>query len=89
MGVAPAALQGLELSPCAEYNAQVVTIVPFWCLLRALRISFVTVIEPVSASVRGTEAMESGTTSQQPNLDSILRENRVFPPPAEFAAKRT
>src|SRR6202522_2355688 len=37
--------------------------------------------------VRGTEAMESSTTSQQPNLDSILRENRVFPPPAEFAAQ--
>ena len=31
--------------------------------------------------------MESSTTSQQPNLDSILRENRVFPPPAEFAAQ--
>jgi acetyl-CoA synthetase len=31
--------------------------------------------------------MESSTTSQQPNLDSILREKRVFPPPAEFAAQ--
>jgi hypothetical protein len=31
--------------------------------------------------------MESGTTSQQPNLDSILREKRVFPPPAGFAAQ--
>ena len=31
--------------------------------------------------------MESSTTSQQPNLDSTLRENRVFPPPAEFAAQ--
>ena len=31
--------------------------------------------------------MESSATSQQPNLDSILRENRVFPPPAEFAAQ--
>src|SRR6204780_277412 len=37
--------------------------------------------------VRGIEAMESSTTSQQPNLDSTLRENRVFPPPAEFAAQ--
>ncbi|MGC1299143.1 MAG: AMP-binding protein, partial [Alloacidobacterium sp.] len=27
------------------------------------------------------------TTSPDPNLDSVLRENRVFPPPAEFAAK--
>jgi len=27
------------------------------------------------------------TTSPDPNLDSILREDRVFPPPAEFAAK--
>jgi acetyl-CoA synthetase len=27
------------------------------------------------------------TTSTDPNLDSILRENRLFPPPAEFAAK--
>ena len=31
--------------------------------------------------------MESSTTSQQPNLDSTLRENRIFPPPAEFAAQ--
>jgi acetyl-CoA synthetase len=31
--------------------------------------------------------MDSSTTSQQPNLDSTLRENRVFPPPAEFAAQ--
>jgi acetyl-CoA synthetase len=30
--------------------------------------------------------MESGTT-QHPNLSSILREHRVFPPPAEFAAQ--
>ncbi len=29
--------------------------------------------------------MESGTI--HPNLDSILREHRVFPPPAEFAAQ--
>jgi acetyl-CoA synthetase len=29
----------------------------------------------------------SATTSSDPNLDSILRENRVFPPPKEFAAK--
>jgi acetyl-CoA synthetase len=29
----------------------------------------------------------AATTSTDPNLDSILRENRVFPPPAEFAAK--
>jgi len=32
--------------------------------------------------------MASSTpTTTDPNLDSILRENRVFPPPAEFAAK--
>jgi acetyl-CoA synthetase len=31
--------------------------------------------------------MESSTASQQPNLDSILREHRVFPPPAEFAVQ--
>jgi acetyl-CoA synthetase len=31
--------------------------------------------------------MTSTTTSQDPNLDSVLRENRTFPPPAEFAAK--
>jgi acetyl-CoA synthetase len=31
--------------------------------------------------------MESSATSQQPNLDSILREKRVFPPPAEFAGQ--
>jgi acetyl-CoA synthetase len=31
--------------------------------------------------------MESGTTTHQPNLDSILQERRVFPPPAEFAAQ--
>jgi acetyl-CoA synthetase len=31
--------------------------------------------------------MASSTTSQNPNLDSSLRENRVFPPPPEFAAK--
>ncbi|AXC10479.1 Acetyl-coenzyme A synthetase [Acidisarcina polymorpha] len=31
--------------------------------------------------------MASSTTSLNPNLESILRENRVFPPPAEFAAK--
>ncbi|QNI32618.1 acetate--CoA ligase [Alloacidobacterium dinghuense] len=31
--------------------------------------------------------MPSTTTSPDPNLDSVLRENRVFPPPAEFAAK--
>ena len=30
--------------------------------------------------------MSSITTSPDPNLDSTLRENRVFPPPAEFAA---
>jgi acetyl-CoA synthetase len=35
--------------------------------------------------VEGNEAML--ITSQNPNLSSILRENRVFPPPAEFAAK--
>ncbi len=29
----------------------------------------------------------SSSTSTDPNLDSVLRENRVFPPPAEFAAK--
>jgi acetyl-CoA synthetase len=31
--------------------------------------------------------MESSATTHQPNLDSILREHRVFPPPAEFAAR--
>jgi acetyl-CoA synthetase len=31
--------------------------------------------------------MKSTTTSQDPNLSSILREHRVFPPPADFAAK--
>ena len=31
--------------------------------------------------------MESSTTTHQPNLDSILHERRVFPPPAEFAAQ--
>jgi acetyl-CoA synthetase len=31
--------------------------------------------------------MPSMTASPHQNLDSILRENRVFPPPAEFAAK--
>ncbi len=31
--------------------------------------------------------MASSATSSNPHLDSILRENRVFPPPAEFAAK--
>ncbi|HTW43981.1 MAG TPA: acetate--CoA ligase [Acidobacteriaceae bacterium] len=31
--------------------------------------------------------MATSSTSTDPNLDSILRENRVFPPPAEFAAK--
>jgi acetyl-CoA synthetase len=31
--------------------------------------------------------MQSTTTSTDPNLDSVLRENRVFPPPSEFAAK--
>ncbi len=31
--------------------------------------------------------MASTSTSLNPNLDSILREHRVFPPPAEFAAK--
>ena len=31
--------------------------------------------------------MTSSSTSQDPNLSSILREHRVFPPPAEFAAK--
>ena len=31
--------------------------------------------------------MQSTTASTDPNLDSTLRENRVFPPPAEFAAK--
>jgi acetyl-CoA synthetase len=31
--------------------------------------------------------MESSTTPQHPNLSSILREHRVFPPPAEFAAQ--
>jgi len=31
--------------------------------------------------------MSSTTTSTDPNLDSVLRENRVFPPPAEFASK--
>jgi acetyl-CoA synthetase len=31
--------------------------------------------------------MSSTTTSPDPNLDSVLRENRVFPPPEEFAAK--
>ena len=31
--------------------------------------------------------MESSTTPQQNNLDSSLREHRVFPPPAEFAAQ--
>jgi len=30
--------------------------------------------------------MSSTTTSPDPDLDSTLRENRVFPPPAEFAA---
>src|ERR1700761_653919 len=29
----------------------------------------------------------ASSTSTDPNLDSILRETRVFPPPAEFAAK--
>ena len=31
--------------------------------------------------------MASTTTPLNPNLESILRENRVFPPPPEFAAK--
>jgi acetyl-CoA synthetase len=31
--------------------------------------------------------MTSSTTSQHPNLSSTLREHRVFPPPAEFAAR--
>ncbi|HZU09500.1 MAG TPA: acetate--CoA ligase [Pseudacidobacterium sp.] len=31
--------------------------------------------------------MASTSTSLNPHLDSILREHRVFPPPAEFAAK--
>ncbi len=31
--------------------------------------------------------MASTTTPMNPNLESILRENRVFPPPPEFAAK--
>ena len=31
--------------------------------------------------------MSSSITSSDPNLESTLRENRVFPPPAEFAAK--
>ncbi|HEX5235852.1 MAG TPA: acetate--CoA ligase [Silvibacterium sp.] len=29
----------------------------------------------------------ASSTSTDPNLSSVLRENRVFPPPAEFAAK--
>src|SRR6202050_2993413 len=35
-------------------------------------------------SVIGGESMASETT-MSPNLDSILREHRVFPPPEEFA----
>ena len=31
--------------------------------------------------------MASTSTPLNPNLESILRENRVFPPPPEFAAK--
>jgi acetyl-CoA synthetase len=31
--------------------------------------------------------MQSTTASTDPNLDSTLREHRVFPPPTEFAAK--
>ena len=31
--------------------------------------------------------MASTTTPLNPNLESILRENRVFPPPREFAAE--
>ena len=29
----------------------------------------------------------ASTITTDPNLDSILRENRVFPPPKQFAAK--
>src|SRR5580704_8778362 len=40
------------------------------------------------SSKRGTaRGMPSTTTSPDPNLDSTLRENRVFLPPPEFAAK--
>src|SRR5215813_6449524 len=43
----------------------------------------------ISLSIQeGTaRSMQSPTTSSDPNLDSILRENRVFPPPPDFAAK--
>src|ERR1700691_2000663 len=41
---------------------------------------------PSGARAMGGKAMESGAATHQPNLDSILREVRVFPPPAEFAA---
>jgi acetyl-CoA synthetase len=43
------------------------------------RVDLVTVIE------QDGEKMETGTID--PNLSSILREHRVFPPPPEFAAK--
>ena len=33
--------------------------------------------------------MAAPTTTINPNLESILRENRVFPPPPEFSARPT
>ncbi len=38
-------------------------------------------------SQRTKNDMASTTTPLNPNLESMLRENRVFPPPAEFAAR--
>jgi len=63
----------------AELSVRLVTATPLWRTVSLSR---------NCCRPKGEHRLSSSveTPTQNTNMDSLLRENRVFPPPAEFAA---